>query len=93
MLIVLFPLDMATDKPLLLSAILGSRNAITIMTLIPTDHYLNVEVEGDIENGKWRAQSQYSIRLYVADKEVMKLTHPKPCSSVLKWEWNADNKM
>ena len=86
---------MATDKPLLLSAILGSKNAITIMTLIPTDHhdYLDVEVEGDVENGKWRAGAQYSVRLYVADKEVTKSTHPKPRSSVLKWEWNADNKM
>jgi hypothetical protein len=92
-LIVLFPLDMATDKPLLLSAILESKNAITIMTLTPTDHYLDVEVEGDVENGKRRARSQYSVRLYVADKEVTKSTHPKPRSSVLKWEWNADNKM
>ncbi|KAF8817225.1 hypothetical protein BYT27DRAFT_7247461 [Phlegmacium glaucopus] len=67
---------MATDKPLLLSAILG-----------------NIEVEGDVENGKQSTQSQYSVRLYVADKEVAKSTKSKPSSSVLKWEWNAENTM
>ena len=94
---VLFPktLMMATDKPLLLSAILGCKNAITSMTLFSTDHYLDIEIEGDIENGKRRARSQYSVRVYVADKEVTKSTHLKPRSSasVLKWEWNANNKM
>ena len=91
----LFPqaLMMATDRPLLLSAILESKNAITSMTLFPTDHYLDIEIEGDIENGKRRARSQYSVRVYVADNEATKSTHPKPRSSVLKWEWNADNKM
>ena len=84
---------MATDKPLLLSAILESKNAITIMTLFSIDRYLDVEIEGDVENGKRRARSHYSVRLYVANKEVTKSTHPEPCSSVLKWEWNADNKM
>ena len=85
---------MATDKPLLLNAILESKNTITqIVTLFSTDHYLDIQVEGDVENGRRRARSQYSVRLYVADKEVTKSTHPKPRSSVLKWEWNADSKM
>jgi len=84
---------MATDKPLLLSAILGCKNAMTSMMLFSTDHYLDIEVEGDVENGKRRARSQYSVRVYMADKEATKSTHPKPRSSVLKWEWNADNKM
>jgi hypothetical protein len=79
-----------TDKPLLLSAILGSKNAIAIMTLFSTDGYLAIEVEGDVENGKQRTRSQYSVRLYVADKEVAK---SKPRSLLLKWEWNADNEM
>jgi hypothetical protein len=81
---------METDKPLLLSAILGCKNTMTMVTLCPTDHYLDIEVEGDVENGKRRARSQYSVRLYVANKEVTKST---PRSSVLKWEWTADNKM
>ena len=84
---------MATDKPLLLGAILGSKNAIAIMTLFSTDHYLDIEVEGDVENGKRRTRSQYSVRVYVADKEVAKSTTSKLRSSVLKWEWNADNQM
>ena len=97
MLTILFPhaLMMATDKPLLLSVILGCKNAINSMTLFSTDHYLDIEVEGDIENGKQRTRSQYSVRVYVADKEVTKSTHlePRSSASVLKWEWNADNKM
>jgi len=81
---------MTTDKPLLLSAILGCKNAIAIMTLFSTEGFLAIEVEGDVENGKQRARTQYSVRLYVADKEVAK---SKPRSLSLKWEWNADNKM
>jgi len=53
----------------------------------------NIEVEGDVENGKRRIRSMYSVRLYVADKEVVKSTHPVPRSSVFKWEWNADNQI
>jgi hypothetical protein len=93
--IVLFPLNMATDKPLLLSAILGSKNAMTIMKVFCTDLYLDIEVEGDVRNGKRMARSQYYVQLYVADKEVAISSKLKlePLSSVLKWEWNADNQM
>jgi hypothetical protein len=84
---------MATNKPLLLSAILGSKIAIAIRALFSSDRYLDIEVEGDVENGKQRTRSQYSVRLSVADAEVAKSMHPKPRSSVLKWEWNANNKM
>ena len=79
---------MATDTPLLLSAILGRKNAI--MTLFSTDRCLDIEVEGSIKYG---IRSQYSVRLYVADKEVAKSTPTKPRSSMLKWEWSADNQM
>ena len=78
---------------MLLSAILESKYTITIMMLFSADRYLDIEVEGDVERGKRTARSQYSVRLYVADKEVAKSTHPKPRSSVLKWEWNAEHKM
>jgi hypothetical protein len=87
---------MANDKPLLLSAILGSKNAIAIITfklLFPADRYIDIEVQGDVENWKWSARSQYFVRLYVADKKVARSTNSKPHSSVLKWEWNADNQM
>jgi hypothetical protein len=93
-LIVLFPLNMATDKPLLLSAILGSKNAITVMKFFCTDLHLDIEVqvEGDVKIGK---RSQYYVQLYAADNEVTISTKLKlePPSSVLKWEWNADNQM
>ena len=83
---------MATDKPLLLNAILGSKNVIAIMTLFTTDICLDIKVDGDIiKQGKLR--SQYSVRLYVADKKVAKSTNSKPAESVLKWEWDADNQM
>ena len=81
---------MATNKPLLLNAILGSKNAIAIMSLFSTDFWLDIEVKGEIENG---VRSQYYVRLYVADKKVAKSTNSKPASSVLKWEWNTDNQM
>jgi len=87
-LIVLFPLTMATDRPLPLSAILGCKNAIATMTF-STDRCLDIEVEGSIKDG---IRSQYSVRLYVADKEVAKST-TKCHSSMLKWEWSADNQM
>jgi hypothetical protein len=85
---------MATDKPLL-SAILRSKYAITITKFFCTDLHLDIEfqVEGDVKIGK---RSQYYVQLYAADKkEAAILTKLKlePPSSVLRWEWNADNQM
>ncbi|PPQ81031.1 hypothetical protein CVT25_014426 [Psilocybe cyanescens] len=53
----------------------------------------NIEVEGDVENGKRRIRSHYSVQLSVADNVVAKSTHPKPCSRVLKWEWNTGHEI
>jgi hypothetical protein len=63
------------------------------MSLFSTDRYLDIEVEGDVENGQQRKRKLYSVQLSVADTVVAKSTHPKPHSSVLKWEWNANNQM
>ncbi|KAG6906173.1 hypothetical protein DXG01_015448 [Tephrocybe rancida] len=52
----------------------------------------NIEVKGDIKTRKREVRSQYSVRLYVNDKKVVKSTN-KPASLVLKWEWNADNQI
>ncbi|KDR71050.1 hypothetical protein GALMADRAFT_802997 [Galerina marginata CBS 339.88] len=49
-----------------------------------------IEAECD---GKWKAQSQYFVRISVADKEVAKSTNSKPRSSVLNWEWSANNQI
>jgi hypothetical protein len=84
---------MANDKPLLLSAIVGSKIAIAIMTLFSAHHYLGIEVKGDVEKGKKRTRSQHSVCLSVDDKEVVKSTNPKPRSPIIKWEWTTDNKM
>jgi len=46
---------MATDNTLLLSAILESKNTMTVMMLFSTDRYLDIEVEGDVERGKQTA--------------------------------------
>ncbi|PPQ85838.1 hypothetical protein CVT25_003366 [Psilocybe cyanescens] len=66
---------------------------MTIMTLSFADRSLAIEVEGDVENGKRRMRSQYSVQLSVADKVVAKSTHPKPLSPVLKWEWNTGHEI
>jgi hypothetical protein len=81
-----------TNKPSLLRAILGSKIAIAITTLLSADLdlYLDIEVEGDIENGKSKTRSHYIVKLSVANKVVAELTHPKPRSSMLKWEWTAN---
>ena len=63
------------------------------MSLFSTDRYIGIEVEGDVENGKQIIRSQYSVRVYVADREVAKSTKSKPRSLVLKWEWNEDKEM
>ena len=55
-----------------------------------TDFYLDIEVEGVVEDAK---RSYYSVSLYVADNKVAKLTKSKPRSSVVKWEWRANNQM
>ena len=81
---------MATNK---LHAILESKIPTSIMTLSSADPYLDIEIEGDVENGKQRIRSQYSVKLSVAGRVVVKSTQSMPRSSVLKWEWNSDNEM
>ena len=62
---------------------------MAIMALSSTDRYLGIEVEGDVEKGKQRKRNLYFVQLSVADTVVAK----SPRSSVLKWEWNANNQM
>ena len=54
-----------------------------------TGRYLDIEVEGDFENGQQRKRKLYSVQLSVADTVVAKSSR----SSVLKWEWNTNNHM
>ncbi|KIJ98444.1 hypothetical protein K443DRAFT_123651 [Laccaria amethystina LaAM-08-1] len=49
----------------------------------------NLEVEGDVEFGQKGTRDQYSVKVSVADTVVAKL----PRSSVLKWEWTANNQI
>lgn len=79
---------MMADKPLLLGALLKCMSAIAVMLLFPTDCYVDIEIEGDVENGKDRQRSYHSVRLYVDGREVLKSTDPKHRASALKWEWN-----
>jgi hypothetical protein len=85
-LIVLFPTSMETNK---LHAILTSKSAIPIMALSSTNRCLDLEVEGDVEFGQKGTRDQYSVKVSVADTVVAK----SPRSSVLKWEWTANNQM
>lgn len=91
-LILLSSLRMASNKPSQLCATLRSKIAIAMMTSSSHDHYLDIELEGDVENGKKRIRSWYSIKLSVADKVVAKSAHPQP-RFLLKWKWNTGHEM
>ena len=62
------------------------------MIFSPTDSdlYLDIEVE-DVDEDVER--SFYSVSLYVADNKVAESKKSKPRSSVVKWEWKANNQM
>jgi hypothetical protein len=80
-----------TDKSLLLSAILASKDKghdeiFFLLILI----FIDIEVEGVVEDVK---RSYYSVSLYVGDSKAPKSTKSKPQSSVVKWEWKANNQM
>ena len=77
---------MATNKR---HAILRGKSAMATMAWSSTDRYLGIEIEGDVENGQQRKRKVYFVQLSVANKVVAK----SPRSSVLKWEWNANNQM
>ena len=79
-----------TDKPLLLSAMLESKDEVPLMLLFFSDFYLDIKVEDVSEDVK---RSYYSVKLYVGDNKVAKLTKSKPQLSVVKWEWKANNQM
>ena len=82
------------DKPLILSAMLGSKDELVVMRLFCSDWsfncYLDIEVEGVDENVK---ESYYSVSLYVADIKVAKSKKSKSQSSVVKLEWKENNPM
>jgi hypothetical protein len=81
-----------TGKPLLLSAMLASKDEVAMMRLFYTDSdfYLDIEVEDVAEDVE---RSHYSVSLYVAGIKVAESTKSKPRSSVVKWEWKANNQM
>ena len=60
------------------------------MTFFSPDFYLDIEVEDVVEDVM---RSYYSVSLYVADNKVAESTKSKPWSSVVKWEWKANNQM
>ena len=79
-----------SDKPLLLSAILESKDEVAMLLLFFPDFYLDIQVEDVVEDVK---RSYYSVSLNVAGKDAAKSTKSKPRSSVVKWEWKTNNKM
>ena len=66
----------------------GSALFPVTLTLI----YIDIEVEDivDLEDVK---RSYYSVSFYVADNKLAESTKSKPRSSVVKWEWKANNQM
>ena len=81
-----------TDKPLLLSAILRSKHEVALMGLFSTDTdcYLDIEVQDVAEVAK---RSYYSVSFYVADNKVAESSKSESRSSVVKWEWKANNQL
>ena len=81
-----------TDKKLLLSAMLGRKDEVVMMQLFfsGSHFYLVIEVEDVVEDMK---RSHYSVSLYVAENKVAESMKSKPQSSVVKWEWKANNQM
>ena len=74
-----------TDKPLLLSAMLGSKDEVARYDFYSvTDFYLDIEVEDVVEDVK---RSYYSVSLYVANIKVAESTKSKPRSSVVTLAW------
>ena len=81
-----------TGTPLLLSAVLGSKDKVAMMRLFYSDFYIDIEVEVEVILEDVNL-SQYSVSLYVADDKARKSTKSKTRSSVIKWEWKANNQM
>ena len=83
-----------TDKPLLLSTLLRSKDEVAMMRLFSTDtdSYLDIEVEviDVVEDLK---RSHYFVSLYVANNKVTESTKSESRSLVVKWEWKANNQM
>ena len=81
-----------TNKSLLLSAMLASKDEVAMVRLFPTDSdfYLDIEIQDVVEDVK---RSYYFVSLYVAANKVAESTKSKPRSSVVKWEWKANNQM
>ena len=79
-----------TDKSLLLSAILGGKDEVAMIRLFFPDFYLDIEVKDVVEDVK---RSYYSVSFYVGDNKVAESTKSKARSSVVKWEWKANNQM
>ena len=85
-----------TDKSLLVSAALGSKDVVVMMRLFFSNFYLDIDVElehatgGVVEDAN---RSYYSVSLYVGDDKVAKSTKSKLRSSVVKWEWKAKNQL
>ena len=82
------------DKPLLLSAMLESKNEggghDATFPLIPVTLIFYLDIEVVVEDVKG---SYYSVSLYVANNKVAESTKSKLQSSVVKWEWKANNQM
>ena len=81
------------DESLSLSAILASKDKVVMrLFFTESDFYLDIELEGVVELEDVN-RSYYSVSLYVANDKVAKSTKSKPRSSVVKWEWKANNQM
>jgi hypothetical protein len=82
------------DKPLLLKAILGSKDEVAMMRPFSNDPDLYLDIRVEVENvAEDVKRSHYSVSLSVPGNRVVESTKFKPQSSVVKWEWKAKNEM
>lgn len=82
---------MKNNQSLVLSATVTSESTIPIITLLPTDRYLEIQVEGSLQTGRPSAGSEYFTRVYVDEKKVIKSTNAAP--PALTWELTVNNEM
>ena len=69
-----------TDKSLLLSAILGSKDEVVMIRFFFPDFYLDIEVKDVVEDVN---RSFYSVSFYVEDNKGAYSTNYKALSSVV----------
>ena len=79
------------DEPLLLSAILRSKDEI-MMQLFFSNSNFYLDIEFEVGDDYWRPSYHY-VSLYVANDNVIESSEDFNPPSVIKFEWKENNQM